>query len=338
MTLRIAFAGTGHISAVHAMAAQSMAELELVAVVNHRAESMADFAARFGIARQYSSVAALLADGAVDILCVGTPNYLHAPQSIAALEAGLHVIVEKPMVMTSAEAQAMRRASHESGVKLMVAHCWRFDEEVNWLKRQIDAGRLGRVLRTRGYGVHVNWGPGGWFTKARYAGGGALADMGIHAIDTARYLLGDPQPVSVYARTATDYTDHDVEDSGTLWINWADGAMSIVESGWWWPHADGPEASTQLYGDRGFGQLFPTRLEIPDRQAERVAAIDPGFPPEREEQCPQEMYDRQMAHFIACIREDRQPNPGAPEGLVNMRIIEAALASSESGQVVPIEA
>ena len=334
MTLKIAFSGTGHISQVHARAAQSLGSLELAAVVNHRAESMADYAAQFGITRQYATVADLLSAGDVDILVVSTPNHLHAPQATAALEAGVHVMVEKPMTLNAGEAENMLKASEGSGAKLMVAHCWRFDEEVNWVKRQIDAGRLGRILHTKGYGVHVNWGPAGWFVEARYAGGGALADMGIHAIDTARYLLGDPAPLSVYAKIDTHYTDYDVDDSGTIWINWDNGATSIVESGWWWPHADGPEASTQLYGTRAFAQLFPTRLEVPDREAETVKTVDPGYPPVREEHCPQIMYDRQMGHFIDCIREDRTPTPGGAEGLINMRIIDAALESSRSGEVV----
>ncbi len=334
MTLRIAFSGTGHISRVHARAAQSIDGVELVAVVNHKPKSMADYAAQFGIARQYVTVEELLRAGDVDILVVSTPNYLHAPQAIAALEAGLHVMVEKPMALDAAEADQMLQASEESGAQLMVAHCWRFDEEVNWIKAQIVAGRLGVVLRTKGYGVHVNWGPDGWFVEARYAGGGALADMGIHAIDVARYFLGDPQPLSVYAKISTDYTDYDVDDSGTIWINWEGGASSIVESGWWWPHADGPEACTQLYGSKAFAQLFPTRLEIPDRAAETLRTVDPGYPPVREEHCPQIMYDRQMRHFIDCIREGKTPNPGGAEGLVNMRIIDAALESSRSGQVI----
>ncbi len=336
MTLRIAFTGTGHISRVHAAAAQKIDGLELAAVVNHRAESMADYAAQFGIARQYASVDALLAAGEVDILSVNTPNYLHAPQAIAALDAGLHVLVEKPMALNAAEAAAMQRASESSGAQLMVAHCWRFDEEVRWLKRQIDSGRLGKILRSKGYAVHVNWGPGGWFVEAPYAGGGALADMGIHAIDTARYLLGDPQPVSVYAKISTDYTDYAVDDSGIIWINWDNGAVSLVESGWWWPQADGPEASTKVYGSRGFGQIFPTRLEIPDRAAETVATIESDFAHPREPHCPQSMYDTQLAYFIDCIRQDRQPQPGAAEGLVNMRIVDAALESSRRGALVSL--
>lgn len=334
MTLRIAFAGTGHMSKVHAQAAIPMTDLELVAVVNHRPESRAQFAANFDIPRQYDSVDGLLADGEVDALVVSTPNVLHAPQSIAALNAGLHVLIEKPMAMNAAEAEPMLASSAAAGAKLMVAHCWRFDEEVLWLKAQIAKDRLGRILRTKGYGVHVNWGPSGWFVEASLAGGGALADMGIHAIDTARFLLGDPLPINVYARISSDYTDYAVDDCGTIWINWDNGTASIVESGWWWPHADGPEASTQVYGNAGFGQIFPTRLEIPDRTAEKVAVTDPGFPHPRDPHCPQIMYDRQMAHFIDCIRQDTTPSPGGEDGLVNLRIVDAALESSRRGEVV----
>ncbi len=334
MSLRIAFTGAGHISHIHAGAAAAQDDVELVAVVNHRPESRAAYAAKFGIRRQYDSVDAMLADGDVDALVVSTPNYLHAPQTIAALYAGIHVMVEKPMSMNTTEANEMRAASQASGAKLMVAHCWRFDEEVHWLKRQIDAGRLGKILRTKGYGIHVNWGPSSWFVEAKYAGGGALADMGIHAIDTARFLLGDPMPRTVYARISTDYTEYDVDDSGTIIIGWDNGATSIVESGWWWPHADGPEACTQVYGRKAFGQIFPTRLEIPDRAAEKVEVIDAGFPHPREEHCPQVMYDAQMAHFIDCIRNDKMPNPGLNEGFVNMRIVDAALQSSRAGQAV----
>jgi predicted dehydrogenase len=334
MTLRIAFTGTGHMAQTHARAAKNLPDIELTAVVNHRRESRAAYAERFGISRQFDSVAALLADGAVDALVVSTPNVLHAPETIAALAAGVHVLVEKPMAMDAADAQAMTAASVASGAKLMVAHCWRFDEEVNWLKRQIDSGRLGKILRTKGYGVHVNWGPDGWFVDDELAGGGALADMGIHAIDTARYLLGDPQPSSVYARISSDYTEYTVDDCGTIWINWGNGATSLVESGWWWPHADGPEAGTQVYGAEGFGQIFPTRLELPDRAAESVNVIESGYKHPRDPHCPQTMYDRQLEHFVDCIRRDAVPGPDAEAGLINMRIVDAALESSRRGEVV----
>jgi predicted dehydrogenase len=330
--IKLAIVGTGYIAKTHAQAAQALADVELVAVVNHRSESMAEFARQFGITRQYATVEDLLADGNVDALSINTPNYLHAPQSIAALTAGVHVMVEKPMAMNAAEAQAMLDASRITDAKLMVAHCWRFDEEVHWVKAQLD--KVGDITRTKGYGVHVHWGPAGWFAQKELAGGGALADMGIHAIDTARFLLGDPQPVSVYADIQTLYGNYDVDDTGVIIVKWDNGTTSYIETGWWQPHMDGPEACTQLYGKKGFAQLFPTYLELPHQTEKKVDHIAGNFPFPRNPHCPQVMYDKQMAYFINCIKSDKTPVPGGIEGLINMRIVDAAYESSHSGKVV----
>ena len=331
--MKIAFAGTGYINKIHAQAAQNLG-LELAAVVNHKADSMAEFGKRFGIKRQYEDLNAMLKDGDVDALVVSTPNYLHAPQTITALNAGAHVMVEKPMSMNAQEAEQMCAAADKSGALLMVAHCWRFDPDVLWLKEQ--SSKLGRVIRTKGYGVHTHWGPSGWFTLKKFAGGGAMADMGIHALDTTRFLLGDPQPVSVYARIGTYYTDFDVDDTGIIIVEWDNGTTSYIESGWWQPHSDGPEAATQLYGTQGFGQLFPTKLELPNVKEEKVDSIDSGFEFPRKEHCPQSLYDNQLKYFVECVEQNRTPNPGGMEGLMNMKVVDAAYESSKTGKVVEI--
>lgn len=332
--MKIAFAGTGYINKVHARAAQTCG-LELMAVVNHKAESMAAFGNEFGITRQYKDIEEMLKDGQIDALVVSTPNYLHSPQTIAALNVGVHVMVEKPMAMNTPEAEKMYEASRRTGATLMVAHCWRFDQDVLWLKGQL--GKLGKIIRTKGIGVHTHWGPAGWFTKKEFAGGGAMADMGIHALDTARFLLGDPKPVSVYAKIGTYYKDFDVDDTGTIIVEWDNGATSFIESGWWQPHADGPEAATQLYGTEGFGQLFPTRLEIPNKNEKKIEVIESGFEFPREEHCPQSLYDAQLRYFVECIEKKQTPNPGGPEGIVNMKVIDAAYESSRTGKVVDIK-
>jgi predicted dehydrogenase len=329
MTIKLAFTGAGYIAAIHARAARNQPDVELVAVVEKFSDKSKTFASKFGVKCCYTSVDDLLTEGGVDALVVGTPNFLHAPQALAALESGVHVLVEKPMAMNTREAELMLAASRKTGAVLMLAHCWRFDEDVLWLKKQ--STRLGRIIRTKGYGVHVNWGPAGWFTHKELAGGGALADMGIHALDTARFLLGDPKPVSVYAKISTNYKDFDVDDTGVILVNWENGAVSYIESGWWQPHADGPEASTQLYGVKGFGQLFPTFIQ--DLRGNRKES---GTPYPRQEHCPQSMYDAQMAYFLKCIRTGATPVPGGAEGLVNMQVIEAAYESARSSKVVDI--
>ncbi len=332
--MRIGFAGTGYISKIHACAAQHCGA-ELTAVLNHKAESMKAFADQFGIPRQYETLEALLNDGDVDALIMGTPNYLHTRQTIAALNAGVHVMVEKPMSMNAREAEQMCEVTERSGALLMVAHCWRFDPEVLWLKEQ--SSKLGKIVRTKGVGAHLADGPSGWFTQKELAGGGALVDMGIHALDTARFLLGDPKPVAVYAKLGTHYGDYDVDDTGMIILEWDNGATSYFESGWWQPHADGPEAATQLYGTRGFGQLFPTRLELPNIAEEKIDVIDPGFPFPRESHSPQSLYDAQMKYFLDCIETQQNPNPGGLEGLTNMKVIDAAYESSQTGKVVEVK-
>jgi predicted dehydrogenase len=332
--MKFAFAGTGYINKVHARAAQNC-DVELTAAVNHKPESMAVFAKEFGIPRQYETVEELLKDGKVEALIVSTPNYLHQSQTIAALRAGVHVMVEKPMAMNALEAEEMCEVAEKSGALLMVAHCWRFDPEVLWLREQ--STKLGKIIRTKGIGVHTHWGPSGWFTQEAFAGGGALADMGIHALDTARFLLGDPKPVAVYAKIGTYYKDFDVDDTGVIIVEWDNGATSYLESGWWQPHADGPEAATELYGTQGFGRVFPTKLEIPNVQEQKIDLIDPGFAFPRESHAPQSLYDSQLKYFVECIEKNQKPNPGGLEGWVNMKVVDAAYQSSQTRKVVEIK-
>jgi predicted dehydrogenase len=331
--MKFAIAGAGYIAAIHAKAIRNNGG-EIAAVVEKYIDKAEPFARKFRIKSQYTTVDQLLRAGDIDALVIGTPNFLHAPQAIAALKAGVAVLVEKPMAMNSAQGRKMAEVSAKSGAPLMVAHCWRFDEDVNWLKKQ--SPKLGKIIRTKGYGVHTHWGPAGWFTQKQFAGGGALADMGIHALDTARYLLGDPQPVSVYARIGTHYKEFDVDDTGVIIVEWDNDATSYIESGWWQPHSDGPEAATQLYGQIGFGQLFPTLLEIPNLKTQKLDVIKSGFKFPRKDHCPQSMYDAQTKYFMDSVKAGKTPIPGAAEGLVNMKIVDAAYRSSRTGKAVNI--
>ena len=330
--MKLALAGSGGINKVHARAALACGA-SLEAIVNHRSESMARFAREFTIPRQYTDLDDLLKDGAIDALVVSTPNYLHAPQTVAALEAGVPVIVEKPMAMNAEEAQQMCAAAEANDLPLMVAHCFRFDPDVLWLKEHLP--QIGPIIRTKGYGVHVRWGPSGWFTEKEFAGGGAMADVGIHALDTVRFLLGDPQPVSVYAKIGTYYKKFDVDDTGLILVEWDNGTTSYIESGWWQPQADGKFAETKLYGMQGFGQLFPTHLELFNLDdPQRIERVESGLPFPRAGNA--SLYDAQMRHFLACVANHQTPNPGGREGLTNMQVVDAAYESARTGKVVEL--
>jgi len=334
MAIKLAFAGTGF-NKTHAAAAQK-AGADLVAVVNHQAESMAAFAKRFKIPRQYLQIEDLLKDGDFDALVIATPNYLHAPQTINALEAGYHVLVEKPMAVNAAEAAEMHHASQKAGKLLMVAHCLRFNPETIWLRKQVLAGRLGRIIRTSGSSVHVRGGPTGWFVQKKLAGGGAMLDMGVHALDTTQFLLGDPKPVSVYAKISTNFGSYDVDDTGIFIINWDTGVSSLFETGWWQPHADRPNTGIQLFGQTGYGSLFPTRIETCTDYAANPEVDCVVYSEIRPESTEDIMYANQMNYFIECIRENHTPIPGGTDGWTLMLIMDAAYQSSRTGRVVEL--
>jgi predicted dehydrogenase len=215
------------------------------------------------------------------------------------------------MARNLGEADAMLAAAGRSGARLMVAHCWRFHDDVLALRARVAAGELGEVVKTRGYGVHAGWGPSGWFTDPELAGGGALVDMGVHAIDTTRFLLGDPLPSRVLATVATRYGDYAVDDEAIVLVSWSNGTNSIVESGWWQPHLGGLEADTEVYGTAGYARVWD-RTELPQ-----------GY-----QHCSQPMYSAQMAEFVEALAAGRQPRPSAEDGRVVMQVVSEAYASA----------
>ena len=310
--MRVALFGCGYIQDFHARGVLAHGD-ELVAVANHREATARTFADRYGIDRVTSDWERLAVDPAIDAAIVATPNALHAPQSIALLRAGRHVMVEKPMAMNVAECDAMIEAADAGGGSLMVAHCWRFRDEVLAMRDRIASGDLGDVVRTHGYGVHADWGPTGWFIDPKLAGGGALMDMGVHAIDTARFLLGDPDPRRVRASIGTRYSQgrYAVDDDGLVLISWSTGTDSLVEAGWWQPRSGGLESDTEVFGTKGYARIW-----------------DPVPPSDDYEHCTQPMYSAQVTEFLDAIEQGRQPRPSGRDGRVVMQVVQAAYADS----------
>ncbi len=327
----IALIGSGFIAGYHARGLTGLPGVQVKAVCSRRRSVAEQFAAEHGIPLVTDTVGDLLERDDIQAVVISTPNKFHAPYSCDFLRHGKDVLVEKPMAMNAEQGREMMRCAQEHARILMVGHMWRFDDHVNSLREQIRAGTLGQIVKTKGYGVHVDWGPAGWFVEHELSGGGALADMGIHAIDTVRYLLGDPLPREVYAKINTSFGSYDVDDTGMVMITWQTGTVSLIESGWWHPHADGPEASTQLFGTRGYASLFPTLIKR--KVGDSWEEFSPSCAP-RQEHCDQAMYTRQMEHFVQCVRSRAQPAVGGLQGLVNLQIIDAAYESARTGQAV----
>ena len=331
-TIKIALIGAGYIADFHARGLQTIPDVEIVAVVAKEMDEAKEFAQKYNIKDTYTEISDIIERNDIDAVIIGTPNQFHAPYAIEFLKSGKDVFLEKPMGISAEEGRQITEASIKYDQLVMVGHMWRFDEDTNYLKDIVQEGKLGKIFKTKGYGIHENWGPSGWFTKKSLAGGGALADMGVHAIDTIRYILGDPKPAKVYARISTNFGDYDVDDTGIIVITWDNGTESIIESGWWHPHMDGPEAGSGIFGTKGYASLFPTFLKITTGE-DSFDKIVPELP-KREDHCDQVIYTRQMQYFVECIKTREQPNPGFTEGQIVLDIVEAAYRSSKTGEVV----
>ncbi len=331
--IRFAMCGVGWVGKMHAGAIAATPGAELVAVHNHRQPSLDEFAAAHPVALATSDWEEFLGavrDGGAEVAVVATSNARHASQSIALMRAGAHVLVEKPMAVSAAEGEEMASVAEQTGRALMTGHMWRFDPEAQWLRQQIAGGALGEIVRTRSLSVHTWWGPSGWFQQRALAGGGALADMGVHAIDTTRYLIGDPHPVGVTARIGTYYGSYDVDDTAVVLVDWDNGTTSQIEAGWWQVQSDGPEAATRLHGTQAFGSLFPTHVtrELQDETVEE--RTPPPF--DRNEHCDPALFEGQIAHAVDVARGDKPPVNGPDIGLTTVRIMEAAYRSAETGE------
>ncbi|MCH7943140.1 MAG: Gfo/Idh/MocA family oxidoreductase, partial [Proteobacteria bacterium] len=156
------------------------------------------------------------------------------------------------------------RAARQAERKLMIAHMWRFDREILWLRDLVTSGRLGEIFKAKSHSIWLHEGPApeSWFVKRELAGGGALADMGVHAIDTLRFVLGDARPTKVFANVGTHFQDIELEDTATLLLEFEGGIVALIEAGWYHLYAGGLEGYTQVYGTKGYARALPSELHM----------------------------------------------------------------------------
>jgi predicted dehydrogenase len=307
----------------------------VVAACNLHTDSLRALARDFEIHRIYDDFEAMANDEEIQAVVVALPNYLHAPVTIQMLEAGKHVLCEKPMATSVADAEEMVEASRRTGRKLMIAHMWRFDREVLWLRDLVASGKLGMVFKVKSHALWLHEGPppDSWFVQRRFAGGGALADMGIHSIDTLRFVLGGLRPTKVFANVGTHFEQIGLEDTATVLIEFEGGVAALVEAGWYHLYGDGLEGYTQVYGTKGYARALPSELHS---LVQGVWSVTHPQMPKRSQQCDMPMYLEQMDHFLTSILTGSQPQPSGEECLWTVRVLEAAYRSAETGQAIPI--
>lgn len=335
--LRFAVLGTGIIIRdFHLPLLRENTRTEIVAAGNQRRPSLEKLAADFAIPKTYTDFDELADDTDIDAVIIGLPNYLHAPITIKMLQAGKHVLCEKPMAMTTAECRQMIDAAKSGDRKLMIAHMWRFDSQTRWLRDVIECGKLGDVFKIKAYTIWTGDGPpaDSWFVTAKYAGGGALADMGVHSIDTISFLFDDKVKAKhVFARTGTFFKPIDLDDTATVTIEYDNQMTAVIESGWYHNYADAPEGGIQVFGTAGHARTFPAELVC------EIGGAWGKFRPEmpaRQQHCDLPMYAEQLNHFVDCIVNDSNPVPDGRQGMADIALLEAAYRSAKTDQVVSL--
>ena len=355
--LKIGIIGCGGIAnGKHLPSLSKIPEVELVAfcdIILDRAEKAAK---DYGVkdAKVYEDYSALLKDKAIDVVHVLTPNNAHAPITIAALQAGKHVMCEKPMAKDSKEAQAMLDAAAKSGKKLTIGYQNRFSAQSMYLHDICKAGDLGEIYYARAHAVRRRAVPTwGVFLDEEKQGGGPLIDIGTHALDLTLWHMDNYEPASVtgsvYRKLADtknaanawgpwDPKKFTVEDSAFGFIKMKNGATIHLEASWALNTLDVGEAMTTLCGTKGgadmkgdnglringerFSKMYTTE---PSMGAGGVAFYDGASVTPA---------DVEARMWIDCLLKDKEPMTKPEQAFVVTQILEAIYESAKTGKTI----
>lgn len=331
--------GCGSIAqALHLPGYASHPAVRLVAGCDPVPQRRREATKRFGVERTYADYREMLEAEQLDVVSVATPNRFHAEQAVAALDAGAHVLLEKPAALSMKEIAAIKAAVRKSGKVLMVGYSHRFHRGNLKAKKLVDAGVIGEPYMIRVRFAHMGplpgWAKSDWFYNPRLAGGGALLDMGIHAIDQCLWFGGPVRSVQAAATTLRKKIK--LDDAALLVLEFGNGkTLGYIEVGWTSPTGFN---GVEIMGDRGSilidhanGMTLTTGKVTPDTKAKLVRKtklLDPkpttgGWPAE-------------VPEFIRHLRAGSDRGHGIDAGGAALRIALAAYESSRTGRRVKI--
>ncbi|WP_419872669.1 Gfo/Idh/MocA family protein [Candidatus Pristimantibacillus sp. PTI5] len=362
--LKIGIIGCGGIANQKHM--PSLAKLthlgEMVAFCDVIEESAQKAAKNFGSdnAKVYTDYKELLKDESIDVVHVLTPNLQHSYITVDALEAGKHVMCEKPMAINSIEAKKMVDAANRTGKKLTIGYQNRFRNDSQVLHKACREGQLGDIYLSKAHAVRRRGVPTwGVFLDKEQQGGGPLIDLGTHALDLALWFMDNYKPKSVSGSVFYKMSDrfegnmmgpwdpekYHVEDSAFGFIKMENGATIFLESAWALNTTDAREAMTTLCGTEGgaemrassvfgksdvifnstkHGQLVETKPSI----SGGIAYFGPGA---------EEDGLKEARQWLESILNDTEPLVKPEQALVVTQILEAIYTSAEKGKVVEFE-
>jgi predicted dehydrogenase len=343
--LRIGIIGSGGIAqGCHMRGYASIPDLcEMVATCDVVESVAKEAAEKFNISHTYTDYHEMIAKENLDAVSVATPNKYHKEPTIAALNAGLHVLCEKPLGMTGEECREMCAAARDNKRILQVGLQSRFTGSAKWLKAYIDDGGLGDVYFSRAWALRRRGVPGwGVFIDKEKQGGGPLIDIGVHILDLTLFFMGYPKPVSATGKTWNDLGtnpnlwnsmgDYDrskftVEDFAVGMIKFDNGAVISLESSFM---ANAPDRTeTQLFGTKAGAVVQPYESEairIYTEANRQLMDIKPANIPRVES-----AHTEEVKEFVNAILE-KKPSPVPGEnGLILNSIFDAIYKSSETG-------
>ncbi|MFC1544936.1 Gfo/Idh/MocA family protein [Gemmatimonadota bacterium] len=329
-TIRWGLIGCGDIA--EKRVAPAMHDLDghmLRAVARNDASRVEEFAARFGAVRAYATAEEVIADPDVNAIYLATPVDLHLPHTLAAAEAGKHVLCEKPMALNTGECDRMIEACDKAGVLLGVAYYRRFYPAVLEIKRLIAENTLGkpilgRVLATE-YWTYPPSHPFDWRLTLAHSGGGPLMDFGSHRIDILLDILGPVTEVAAFSDRLV--FEREVEDSALVALRHASGAQSIVGA----YHTIGPPGDElEIFGSGG-------KVTI-DTLNEGFLQVTSGGNCQTIERPPHaNLHLPLIEDFGAAISGGRQPRVTGRTGRLTSRVMEAAYRASREGITIKVK-
>ena len=343
--LNVGIIGLGWPGERHAEAILANAKAHLYAVCDLGEERRVKFLKSFPAEKVSAGYVEMLADPALDAVVVALPNALHFPVSLAALQAGKHVLCEKPPTLNAAEMRTVREEAASRKLVYFFGRQMRFSPQMLAARQLVETGRLGipyfgKTMWVRERGTPE--GVGGWFTDKARAGGGALIDIGVHAIDAAWYLMGTPRPISVSAQVFQNFTHiirapvFDVEDAAYGMIRFDNGALIQFEVSWAANLTDDIPfnevaktrelLNTTLYGPKATIRLEPPALF--EEQGGEVVKLDvvPGQDVNQ--------FTAQMSNFVDAALGLAEPVNSATQALYLMEMLDAIYRSSDQGREV----
>lgn len=344
--LKVGVIGAGGIASVHLKAYQNNEQVEINAICDINEERAKEKAEEYNAPKVYNSHQRLLEDKEIEAVSVCTWNNSHAEIAIAALKAGKHVLVEKPLTTSVEKAEQIEQAAKESGKKLQVGFVRRYGDNVNMLKRFIDEGELGDIYYAKASYLRRHGNPGGWFADKERSGGGPLIDLGVHVIDICWYLMGCPkvksvsgntyhklgnrsnvQHLSAYRSADYDPDKNDVEDMANALIRFENGASLAVDVSFTL-HAKQNDTSVKVYGDKGGAEVEPELMIVTEKHDTILNAA-----PQVNDQTfnMSKGFQNEIDHFVSYCKGEQETLSPVQDGVEMMKILCGIYESAEKG-------